>query len=95
MADLSNEMAYLRHLASNGDKAADALVKVFDDLRNQGRELVIADAASTANIASLSGFGAVDGVTPVDGSVLLLKNQSTTSQNGLWVAHSGASIATD
>jgi hypothetical protein len=42
-------------------------------------------AASTANIASLSGTMTVDGVSLVAGDSILLKNQSTTTQNGLYI----------
>lgn len=50
-------------------------------------------AASTANIASLSAPGsAIDGVTLVSGDRILLKDQSTASQNGLYV-WTGASAA--
>jgi hypothetical protein len=41
--------------------------------------------ASTANIASLVGETTVDGVVLVAGNTILLKNQSTASQNGLYV----------
>lgn len=47
-------------------------------------------AASTANIATLSGLSAIDGVTPVSGDRLLVKNQTTGSQNGIYVAAAGA-----
>lgn len=49
----------------------------------------------TARIASLtnvtiSGLAAIDGVTPVANDRILLMGQSTGSQNGLWLAQSGA-----
>jgi len=46
--------------------------------------------ASTSNIASLSGLAAIDGITPIAGDRILLKNQSTASQNGIYLAASGA-----
>lgn len=46
--------------------------------------------ASTANLASISGLSAMDGVTPVAGDRILLKDQSTASQNGVYVAAAGA-----
>lgn len=46
-------------------------------------------AATTAN-HGLSGLTAVDGVSIVDGDLVLVKNNTTASQNGPWVAHSGA-----
>ncbi len=45
---------------------------------------------SAANIASLSGLSAIDGVTPVAGDVILLTAQTTASQNGPWTAASGS-----
>jgi hypothetical protein len=40
--------------------------------------------ASTANVANLTSVTAVDGVTLADGDRVLLKNQSTASQNGIY-----------
>lgn len=45
---------------------------------------------STANIATLSGLLTIDGVTLVANDRVLVKDQSTASQNGIWVAASGA-----
>ena len=45
-------------------------------------------AASTANVATLSGSVAVDGVTLVAGDTVLLKNQTTGSQNGIYLINS-------
>lgn len=51
--------------------------------------------ATTAN-HGLTGLTAVDGVTPVAGDRILVKNQSTGSANGIYVAAAGAwSRATD
>lgn len=47
-------------------------------------------AATTANIATLSGLLTVDGITLVAGDRVLVKDQSTQAQNGIWVAGSGA-----
>lgn len=41
--------------------------------------------ASTANIASISGLLTIDGVTTVAGDRVLLKDQSTASQNGIYI----------
>lgn len=46
-------------------------------------------AASTGNL-SLTGLGAVDGITPVDGSRILVKNQTAATDNGIYIAHTGA-----
>lgn len=47
-------------------------------------------AASAANVASLSGEQTVGGVALTTGDRVLLKNQTTTSQNGIWVVDTGA-----
>jgi len=46
-------------------------------------------AATTANI-TLSGLAAIDGYTPVASDRILVKNQTTASQNGIYTAASGA-----
>ena len=45
--------------------------------------------ASTANRA-LTGLAAIDGVTPVATNRVLLKDQTTKSENGIWLAASGS-----
>lgn len=45
--------------------------------------------ASTANVA-LSGLTAMDGVTPLGGDRILLKNQTSAIENGIYVATAGA-----
>jgi hypothetical protein len=45
---------------------------------------------STTTNDSLSGLAARDGVTPVGGDRWLVKNQSTASANGIYLANSGA-----
>lgn len=49
-----------------------------------------ATVASTTNIPSLSGLLTIDGVTLVAGNRVLVKNQSTASENGIYVAAAGA-----
>lgn len=51
--------------------------------------LVSVRAVATANVA-LTGLQTVDTVVLADGAQVLLAGQSTASQNGPWVAHSGA-----
>lgn len=46
--------------------------------------------ASTANIATLSGLLTIDGVTLVAGNRVLVKDQTTGSANGIYVAAAGA-----
>ena len=47
-------------------------------------------AASIANIASLSGLLTIDGVALATNDRILVKDQSTASQNGIYVASSGS-----
>jgi hypothetical protein len=47
-------------------------------------------AASTANITSLSGLQTIDTVALVAGDTILVKNQSTAANNGIYVVASGA-----
>lgn len=55
-----------------------------------------ARVASTANVATLTGLLTVDGVTVAAGDRVLLKNQTTASANGIYVASAGAwALATD
>lgn len=46
--------------------------------------------ATTANLSSLSGLLTIDGVTVSAGDRVLVKNQTTASQNGIYVAASGS-----
>lgn len=48
------------------------------------------NAASTANITSLSGLQTIDTVSLVAGNTVLVKNQSTAADNGIYVVSSGA-----
>jgi hypothetical protein len=47
-------------------------------------------AASTANIASLSGLLTIDGVTLIASDRVLVKNQTLSENNGIYVAAAGA-----
>lgn len=87
---LTQEMAHLRHLAQGGDKSAHAIVAVFDALRSEGKEISIARAATTAN-RTLSGLTStvLDGQTPDDNDVILVKSQTDAKENGLYLAHTG------
>lgn len=51
--------------------------------------------ASTANLG-LTGLAAIDGITPIAGDRILVKNQTSGDENGIYVAAAGAwSRATD
>lgn len=74
----------------DGISAQDAVTKAQLDAAVQGwkwKEPV--RAATTANI-TLSGAQTIDGVSVIAGDRVLVKNQSTGSANGIYVAASGA-----
>jgi hypothetical protein len=76
--------------------AADAATKQYVDNFVNGLAWKDAvDAASTANIASLSSPGAsIDGQTLTNGHRYLLKNQTTASQNGIYTyASAGTTLS--
>ncbi len=92
-------MKITNHLDANGFKvqnlsdpaaAQDAATKAYVDATAQGykwKEPV--RAATTANI-TLSGAQTIDGVSVVAGDRVLVKNQSTASDNGIYLAAAGA-----
>jgi hypothetical protein len=70
--------------------AQDAVTKAYVDLTVQGLEpKQSVRAASTANIATLSGPMTLDGVALVAGDRVLVKDQTTASQNGIYVVAAG------
>lgn len=71
--------------------AQDAATKNYVDMAVQGltpKQSV--KAATTANITSLSGAMTIDGVALVAGDRVLVKYQTSASQNGIYVVQSGA-----
>ena len=79
-------MALLGHMNDPNAHAQYLTIAEFQqrDSKNSVR------VATTANIASLSGLLVVDGVTTVVGDRVLVKNQSSAFQNGIYVVASGA-----
>jgi hypothetical protein len=75
----------------------DAATKAYVDAARSGLDVKQSvRAATTANIATLSGTMTVDDVSLIAGDRILVKNQSTASQNGIWVVAAGSwSRATD
>lgn len=68
----------------------DAATKAYVDSVAQGLSVKTAvRVATTANI-TLSGLQTIDGVTVIAGDRVLVKNQTTTSQNGVYDAAAGA-----
>jgi hypothetical protein len=84
-----------------GDPSAssDAATKNYvDNLVTGLRTRVIARVASTANVVIASGLengDVIDGVTLVTGNRVLLKNQTTTSQNGLYTVVASGTASRD
>jgi len=71
--------------------AQDAATKNYVDLTVQGLDpKASVKAATTANIASLSGAMTIDGVALVAGDRVLVKDQTTPSTNGVYVVAAGA-----
>jgi hypothetical protein len=90
MARMSaNEKAKLYSLARRGDFVAKKLLDLTDSIVEitEGGEgpLLIVRCATAAN-HGLSGLTAVDGVTPVAGDLVLVKNHVTGSSKGIYVA---------
>lgn len=73
--------------------AQDAATKAYVDGLVQGLDIKPSvKAATTANLASLSGLLTIDGITLAAGDRVLVKNQdtATASLNGIYTASSGA-----
>ena len=93
------EFQYINTLSSNAQTQLDAKAATtyVDDAVAGLRTRIIAECASTANVtisSALEAGDAIDGVTLVAGDRVLLKNQSTASENGLYTAvGSGAGAA--
>ena len=69
----------------------DAATKNYVDMTVQGLDpKASVKAATVANIASLSGTMTIDGVALVAGDRVLVKDQTTASQNGIYVVAAGA-----
>ena len=93
------EFQYINTLSSNAQTQIDAkAATTYVDNAVAGlRTRIIAECASTANVNVSNGLeagDAIDGITLVAGDRVLLKDQSTGSQNGLYTAvGSGAGAA--
>jgi phage-related tail fiber protein len=71
--------------------AMHATTKQYVDMAVQGLDpKQSVKAATTADIATLSGTLTIDGVALAAGDRVLVKNQTTTSQNGIYVVAAGA-----
>lgn len=71
--------------------AQDAATRAYVDAAVNGTDWKQSvRAASTANIGTLSGLLTIDGITLLVGDRVLVKDQSTASANGIYLAASGA-----
>lgn len=76
--------------------AQDAATKNYVDLAVQGLDpKASVKAATTANIASLSGTMTIDGIALVAGDRVLVKDQTTAAQNGIYVVSATAWARSD
>jgi len=69
---------------------ADAATKAYVDSVAQGLDVKGSCRAATTGNITLSGTQTIDGVAVVAGDRVLVKDQSTSSQNGIYVAAAGA-----
>lgn len=77
---LNNEIAYAK---------AQNLISMRREGESDESLALVARLIATSNRA-LTGLAAIDSVTPVAGDIILIQNNSTTTQNGLYIAASGA-----
>ena len=76
--------------------ASDAATKGYVDASQQGLDVKESVKAATTGNITLSGTQTIDGVSLSDGDRVLVKNQTTGSENGIYVvASSGWSRAAD
>lgn len=88
-ADVSLNSRKITNLATP-TADSDAATKAYVDATKQGLDVKDSvHAATTANI-TLSGLQTVDGVVLVAGDRVLVKNQNTASENGIYIAASGS-----
>jgi hypothetical protein len=94
-ASVSLNSQKITNLATPTDDA-DAATKAYVDAARSGLDIKQSvRAATTANI-TLSGTQTIDGVSVIAGDRVLVKDQSTGNQNGIYVVAAGAwSRATD
>ena len=96
----NTEFGYLNGVSSAIQTQIDtkAATTYVDDAVAGLRTRIIAEAATTANIdltADLQNGDTIDGVTLVTGDRILVKDQSTASQNGLYTVVSSGTASRD
>jgi hypothetical protein len=81
-----------KRITSVGTPSAstDAATKGYVDANSQGLDIKASVRLATTGNKALTGLTAVDSVTPIAGDRILVKSQTTASENGIYVAASGA-----
>lgn len=77
-------------LKSNTNHNHDLLYQIIETVNQVYAKEIRCRAASTTNIASLSGFLTVDSITLADGDYFLNKNATTASLNWVWIVRAWA-----
>lgn len=91
----SADAAFATLTVADPTASAHAATKAYVDSVAQGLTVKASvRAATTANI-TLSGEQTIDGVSVVSGNRVLVKNQGTQTQNGIYIASSGAWTRSD
>jgi len=85
-----NNDATITGLAA-GVNANDAVnFQQLTDLFEGIKKRFVARVKAQTNVSALTGTQTVDGVALVDGDTILLDQQTTTTQDGLWIVRAGA-----
>jgi hypothetical protein len=92
----TNNLAVLERLAASNDFYAQALLDGADNIAalekgTEGPVIVVDKATVGANIVLAScGLASLDGAVPTAGMLILVKDQNTASENGIYVASATA-----
>ncbi len=81
----------LRSLSDRGNHEARVITTVLDLMMASQRRLYVAHGTSIANRSLLNGLSNTGlDLTPLEGEIILLKDQTVPSENGLYKASAGA-----
>jgi hypothetical protein len=71
-------------------EATDAATKAYVDAARSGLDVKASCRVATTENITLSGTQTIDGIAVIAGDRVLVKNQSTASENGIWVVSASA-----